>query len=56
MNDVHANYKRQQQAREQQENQENLPPLELPKLTQKMYGAILGGMEWEGMDEKRWEW
>jgi len=45
MNDVHANYKRQQQAREQQENQENLPPLELPKLTQKMYGAILGGME-----------
>ena len=25
-------------------NKENLPPLELPKLTQKMYGAILGGM------------
>ena len=44
MNDLHAKYRQQQQAREQQENQQNLPPLELPKLTQKMYGAILGGM------------
>jgi len=44
MNDLHANYKQKAQAREQQENQENLPPLEFPKLTQKMYGAILGGM------------
>ncbi len=44
MDDMHAKYKREQQARGQQENQENLPPLDLPKLSQKMYGAILGGM------------
>ena len=43
MNDLHMQYRRQQQQREQSENQENLPPLELPKLTQKKYGAILGG-------------
>jgi hypothetical protein len=45
MNDLHAKYRREQQVREQQGNQENLPPLELPKLSQKIYGAILGGME-----------
>jgi hypothetical protein len=44
MNDMHAKCRREQQAREQQHNQENLPPLELQKLSQKIYGCILGGM------------
>ncbi len=44
MNDLHANFGSQQEARENLENAQNSPTLELPKLTQKMYGAIFGGM------------